>query len=182
MKQLLLGVFCVLAFFARGQDVCHGAEISTVYGQSKYFEVIDAQHQLDFSVYRNKKNHFIRTGADSLRIEKGKSVYQHGKLLAVYSKGEITLNSGQKINEIATNDGWDYRLEGQSILQVYFSLDRSQDLYYLCFQTNEWNQEAKLAAYLASARFTKSVPMSRISFTAEDVVDIFVDVLYFLSI
>lgn len=182
MKQLFLGLCVAVSFLANGQDLCHGAVIPTVYGQSDYFEVIDIHHQFDFSVSRQNRKHLISTERDSLWITKGKYLYQRGVLLAEYDKGVITLKSGQNITEIRTEDGWMYRMDDCLILQVYFSLDRVEDSYYLCFETNDWTENASIAAYIASARFTKSVPMSRISLTAEDVVDILVDVLYFLSI
>lgn len=182
MKQFFLGVFLIGVFMLNGQDVCHGAIISTNYDQSKYFEVIDVNHQLDFSVAHEGRNHIIQADSTTIIIEKGKTLFQSGIQLGHYNKNAFKLSTGKEILETRTEDGWEYRLDDELILTAYFSLDRVEDCYYLCFETMEWNEESKLSAYLVAARFTKSVPMSRISLTAEDILDIFVDVLYFFTI
>jgi hypothetical protein len=182
MKQLVIVFFLVGLLSAKGQDVCHGAVISTVYGESKYFEVIDTNHQLDFTVSRQKRKSYIQTSHNLYRLEKEDELFLGDSLISRYNKGAWQLPSGKTLIETRTEEGWEYRLNGELILNAYFSLDRVEDCYYLCFDAKEWSEESKLSAYLVAGRFTKSVPMSRISLTAEDMLDIFVDVLYFLSI
>jgi hypothetical protein len=183
MRTVFIFIFYALSNLLIGQDnVCHGAVIPTNYSASDYFEVIDVNHRLDFSVFRQKKTHFIQTANVEYRLEKDETLYINQQVLAEYSKGSLKLKSGKVIVEQQTEEGWEYRLNDEVILNAYFSLDRVEDCYYLCFDAKEWNEETKLSAYIAAARFTKSVPMTRFTIIADVLLDIFVDVLYFLSI
>mgnify|MGYP003635268460 CR=1 FL=1 len=183
MKAVFIFMFFALSSLLFGQDnVCHGAVIPTNYSASDYFEVVDVNHRLDFSVSRKKRTHFIQTSNNLFRLEKGEVLYFNDSVIAEFEKGKWKLNMGQIISEQQTEDGWVYRLNEEVILTAYFSLDRVEDCYYLCFDAEEWNDASKVSAYVVAARFTKSVPMSRFTIAADVLLDIFVDVLYLLSI